>query len=360
MMDNIKRFFECYVPVTVCNLRCSYCYVIQEKHRTLKYPDFQYTPEHIGLALSKERLGGICYFSICGGGETLLPHEVPMIVKEILKQGHYVNVTTNGTITKRIEDLLEMDRDLCSRLHFSLSFHYVELKRKGWLDRFFDNVNLIKNKGCSYTIQLNWCDDYIPLSEEIKGVCMNRLGFLPQLQVTRDESEVKNIKLLTSLSKEEYISSARSYASNLFDFGMRNFRNRLSGFCYAGEWSGVLELSQGILRKCYSTGRPQNIFEDIRRPIVFEPIGYACKSSYCINSTHFLSLGVKPNVDCPTYACLRNRNNCFNRNMYDFLNAKLSDNNSEHSLILKLYFTMKTFLLDRYDRTYRYVRRKLV
>lgn len=28
----IKRFVECLLPVTACNLKCSYCYVIQKSN----------------------------------------------------------------------------------------------------------------------------------------------------------------------------------------------------------------------------------------------------------------------------------------------------------------------------------------
>ena len=64
MGDKIKRFIECFVPITACNLRCHYCYVIQENRRTEKIPQLKYSLEHIAKALSKERFGGICYFSI--------------------------------------------------------------------------------------------------------------------------------------------------------------------------------------------------------------------------------------------------------------------------------------------------------
>ena len=72
---HVKRFFECLIPVTVCNLKCSYCYVIQRDYRNMKLAELKYTPEHIGKCLTKERLGGECFFSICGAGETLAQPE---------------------------------------------------------------------------------------------------------------------------------------------------------------------------------------------------------------------------------------------------------------------------------------------
>lgn len=55
---HIKRFFECLIPVTVCNLKCSYCYVIQRDYRNMKLAELKYTPAHIGKCLTRKRLGG--------------------------------------------------------------------------------------------------------------------------------------------------------------------------------------------------------------------------------------------------------------------------------------------------------------
>lgn len=59
---HVKRFFECLIPVTVCNLKCSYCYVIQRDYRNMKLAELKYTPEHIGKCLTKERLRGSVSF----------------------------------------------------------------------------------------------------------------------------------------------------------------------------------------------------------------------------------------------------------------------------------------------------------
>ena len=43
-MDKIKRFFECLMPVSICNLECPYCYVIQENRRKMQLADLPYSP----------------------------------------------------------------------------------------------------------------------------------------------------------------------------------------------------------------------------------------------------------------------------------------------------------------------------
>lgn len=189
-MKKIRRFFECLLPVTACNLKCSYCYVIQRDNRKMKIPELRYSPERIGHGLTKERLGGTCYFSICGAGETLLPEETIQITREILKQGHYVNLTTNGTLTKRFEELMSLPDEQKERLHFAFSLHYLELKRLNKLDEFFSNVKNVRNNNCSFVVQLNLCDEYVPYLDEIGNLCIKEIGALPQMAATRKENNL--------------------------------------------------------------------------------------------------------------------------------------------------------------------------
>ena len=60
-MDKIKYFFECLIPITVCNMKCHYCYVSQRHNRTMEMPKLPYTPERISNSLSVRRLGGGIY-----------------------------------------------------------------------------------------------------------------------------------------------------------------------------------------------------------------------------------------------------------------------------------------------------------
>lgn len=335
-MDKIKRMIECLLPVTSCNIKCSYCYVVQRDNRKMKMPELKYPPEIIGKGLSKERMGGICYFSICGAGETLLPEVTIDIVREILKQGHYVNITTNGTLKVRFEQLLELPTEYLSRLHIAFSFHYLELIRIKQLDTFFDNVKRMKSAGVSFIVQINLCDEYIPYLEEIKKMCFEQVGAYPQVAATRKENNLKeDVELFTDLSEEEYKRLGDTFNSPLFDFTMKNFNVKQTGFCYAGDWSGQLNLGTGVLSRCYCSCYRQDIFRDINKPIKFCAIGKHCNSLFCMNSSHFLSLGVIPDIyEDVTYADLRNRTDAdwYSPRMGEFLNQKLKENNELYDI----------------------------
>lgn len=299
----------------------------------MKIPTLKYSPEVIGKGLTRERLGGICYFSICGAGETLLPKETIEIVRRLLENGHFVNVTTNGTISKHIDNLIDLEPELRSRLHIAFSLHYLELKRLNLLDCFWENVNRVKDAGISILVQINLCDEYIPYWDEIKAMCINKVGAAPQVAATRKEISLNDrIELLTELGPEQYKTIGNQFDSPLFDFTMNNFNVRQTGFCYAGDWSGVLNLGTGVLSRCYGSTIQQDIFQNIDKPIKFCAMGRHCKSRFCMNSSHFLSLGVIPSQCTPTYAELRNRScaKWYTDTVNEFLSTKLQDSNEEY------------------------------
>lgn len=346
-MEKIKRFFECLLPVTVCNLECSYCYVIQENRRSMEMAQLKYSPEHIAKALRKERVGGTCLISICGAGETLAQNEAVPIVKYILQEGHFVNITTNGTLTNRFDQLIEECGENINRLHISFSLHYIELKKRGWLERFFKNICKMRAAGASILLQINLCDEYIPYIEEIKEISYKYVGAYPQVALTRDESE-KPFKVMTGGSYERYLQQGSRFESPLFRFTTQNFNMPRKEFCYAGEWSGVLNLQTGWLSRCYANPEGENIFENIKRPIHFEAVGKYCHNSYCVNSSHFMSLGVIPELDTPTYAELRNREEAhwYSEEMREFLNHKLSESNRKYGVLRKNRMLWKTAWLS--------------
>ncbi len=363
-MEKIKRFIECLVPVTACNLKCEYCYVIQEKRRKLELPKFKYDAKTIGQGLSKERLGGVSYISICGAGETLIPKEMPDIILEILKQGHFVNITTNGTITNRFDEILtKIPSDLLKRLHFAFSLHYIELKRTNNLSVFADNVKKIKKAGCSFLVQLNLYDGYIPLIPEIKAFCISNFNALPQVAVTRKEDvenkNIKDVKFYTDKTDEEYIKYAREFESPLFEYTLSNFMKTRDEFCYAGAWSFILNLATGKIKACYAEPEHQDIFEDVKKPIKFKAIGNNCRCKYCMNSSHFMSLGIIPEKYTKSYAEIRNRKeaNWYNKEAEQFLNSKLFETNKQYSKMHRMYVNMFYHIGDNFRKGKVFIRK---
>lgn len=139
-MDKIKRFIDCYIPVTTCTLRCHYCYITCHRLFEGRLPKFRYSPEQVRKALSKERLGGTCLINMCAGGETLLAQEVVDYARVLLEEGHYVMIVTNATVSKRFDEIAQFPSELTKRLFFKFSYHYLELKEKNLLDVFFSNI----------------------------------------------------------------------------------------------------------------------------------------------------------------------------------------------------------------------------
>ena len=121
-------------------MKCEYCYITQNKERVVKPIDLSKCEKMIGKALSKERLGGVCMINICAAGETLMPKEVISILHDILAQGHYVMLVTNGTLTERFKACCEFPEEYRSHLFFKFSFHYLELKKQNKLDTYFSNI----------------------------------------------------------------------------------------------------------------------------------------------------------------------------------------------------------------------------
>lgn len=323
----MKRFIECLIPDSFCNFKCSYCYVQQQARKSNHRLQLQYSPSFIAKAISPARLGGICYINITGLGETLIPKETIEIVHEILKTGHYVNITTNGTLNKRFDQLLNFDKKLLRHLNVSFSCHIVELKRSEMEENFFNNIKKVHEAGCSFVLQINLVDEYIPYWDEYKKICTSKVGALPQVALTREET-YSGYKVMTNRKLEDYVKIGREMESPLFEFTLNNFNKKQKKYCYAGDWSATLDLYSGEMTSCYGQGIHQNIYKNIDNPIIFHPLGCCC-ADYCVNSSHFLTLGVIPQIKTPSYASLRNRESAswYNDDMLSFLSLKLQDEN---------------------------------
>ena len=334
MSKQIKRFITCHIPVYACNFRCSYCYVGQHQgaYKNGVKP-FASEPEAISSFFSVDRLGGFCYFNMCGDGETLLHPQIIELVSLLVDQGHFVDIITNGTVTDKFKEIVNTFSEFQkSHLFIKFSFHYLELKHKKLMETFVSNVSVIKNAGISHSIEVTPHDDLIPYIDEIKDFSLKNFGAVPHITVARNEG-TKEIALLSKYSKNEYGKIWSVFDSPLFDFKLRIFGEKRFEFCYAGQWSLYCNLATGDYFQCYGGDFLGNI-RNVRKPIHFRAIG-RCRLPHCFNGHAFLALGNIPEMPTPTYAQERDRKydggGWLMPCMSDFFNTKTFESNSRLS-----------------------------
>lgn len=334
-MEKIKRFISCAVPTYACNFRCSYCYLTcNGDPYNGKIYDFPLPVEDMVKALSVKRLGGICYFNMCAAGETTLQRKLFPLVKGLIDEGHFCDIITNGSISKKFDELIEMlDEKERSHLFLKFSFHYLQLKEKNLLETFVSNVNKAKNAGISFTVEITPHDELIPYIDEIKNFSIKNFGALPHITVARDNS-TSEIKLLTKLTREEYKKTWSVFDSALFDFKFSIFGRKINEFCYAGQNSLYLDLLTGEYKSCYCGDFLGNMFSNTEKPINFCPIG-KCTLAHCFNGHAFIAFARNVpdlKLPIPTYAAERDRicvgnEHWLNQECRDFFSTKASDSN---------------------------------
>lgn len=340
MAEKIKRFIDCYIETETCNLRCHYCYIALQNRFRNKIVKFQHSKEEMRKALSQKRLGGPCMINFCAGGETLLSNEVLPVVKEFLEEGHYVTIVTNGTLTKRFEEMTSWPEELKNKLMIKFSFHYLEFKRLNILDKFLNNLILIKNNGISYSVEITPSDELSPYIDELKEWCMKNLGALCHSTIARDDRK-PGIDILSEYSFDEYKKIWGQFDSDLFDYKSEIFYQPRKEYCYAGKWSFCLNLNSGVITQCYGAKELGNIFDNIDEPLPLEEIGYGCRLPHCFNGHAFLTLGNVPSLHSPTYAEVRNRvctdgSEWLTPCMKSFIGSKLKESNKKAPLLKRL------------------------
>ena len=307
-MDKIKRFIDCAIPTKTCNLQCHYCYIGMTGRFRDEIVEFDQTPETIRKALSKKRLGGTCMLNLCAGGETLLGESVLPTVKALLEEGHYVTIVTNGTLRKRFEELAVWPKELTERLMLKMSFHYLELKRLNGFENFFGNLELVKKAGASYSVEVTPSDELIPHIDDLKAMCMERLGTLCHITFARNDT-TEGRDLLSKHDLESYKSIWGTFESDLFAYKARIYEEKRREFCHAGDWTLYINLKSGTVRQCYKGERIDNIYRNIDEPLNLKPIGCNCPEPYCYNGHAFLTFGAIGDLEAPTYGQMRNRVN---------------------------------------------------
>lgn len=344
MNEKVSKLILCFIPTNICNLKCEYCLVSQTNEWERNDIEFQYSVEHIVKALSKDRLGGICYINLTAQGETLIYKYIVPLTRGLLEEGHYVEIITNGTVTKRIDEILEFPEELLRHLFFKISYHYKQMKNTKMEEIYWNNVRKIKKSLCSFTIELMPHDDIGDEIDQVCQHCIDNIGAVCHATVGRND-KMNSKGLLTSLHKGDYVKLWSKLDSTMFDLKMKLLGVRRKEFCYAGKWSLLIDISSGESSQCYGRMNTQNIFKDLAKPIKFKPVGYSCTQAFCFNGHAHVAWGIIPELETPTYFDVRNRTcndgvNWVKKDCELFFKQKFKDNNTEYTKTQKVLHTL--------------------
>ena len=321
--------------MSICNFRCSYCYLAQrERYYEGIQPEMKYTPEQVAKALTVERIGGKAYMNFCADGETLLTKDIDQYIYALVKEGHYAEIVTNMTVTPVIDKILSWDAELLKQIEFKCSFHYLELKEKGLLEKFAENVNKVWRAGASANIEITPSDELVPYIEEVKNFSMKHFGALPQLSIARND-RTKEIAYLTSMPMDNYDKIWSQFDSDFWKFKKTIFGKKQTAYCYAGMWSYYVDLTTGIAFQCYCGRIIGNLFEDPTKPLPNAPIGH-CRIAHCYNGHMLLTLGLIPKEIQTRYGDIRDRTKIdgthwLQPQLKAFFNTRCFENNEQLS-----------------------------
>lgn len=344
MKDKIKKIINCGLKVNICNLRCHYCYVGQLEGYSTENPDLPHDIKKIRKALSKKRMGGTCLINLCGAGETMLSPFIFELTRNLLEEGHYVTLVTNGTISKKIDEFMNLPKHLRKHLFIKFSFHFLELKRLNLLDVYFENIHKVQRAGISMTVELTANDESIPFIPEIKKCCEENLGAWCHIIESRDDT-TNELKRLTCLDEKEHLKKWEAFNSELISFQKTTWGIHRKEFCYAGDWLYNIDLWSGDVSICLKFGKKiGNIYDNLEGEFHGVAIGMNCPWEHCFSSYFLLTNGVIPELNTPTYAQLRDRvdiygNHWLNKKVNDFFGSKLVESN-------EIYTTEKKKLIN--------------
>jgi len=319
MQKKPSKIIWASIPETRCNLSCDYCYVGKKQGKKIVLP---YSLEHILKCFHPKRFGGPIFFGGASAGETLLWENIVEFTRGMLSYGHVVSYTTNLTITPVIKKFCDFPRELRANLELDASFHYLELKKRNLLNVFFENLRMLKSAGISYAIFLVISDVYIPYLREISDLCKKEIGILPIAGMLR-EYDYKGGRLIRHYSSDEEKLIEETCDTRQWHIQKKLYGKKMTGFCYAGEYSINLNMETGNYSKCWGAAKMGNLFKNPDAPIKFEPIGF-CPFRDCVCASYqFFGLIPELNEFVPTHSNVHFTKSSVSKEVWEFMDHKM-------------------------------------
>ncbi len=305
-VEEMQKYIGLTIPENICNLDCVYCYLSVNPNRRFenigrKNP---HLPLFIRRQLRRDVLGGSCLIGLTGSGETLLADKFSDVCTELLKEGHYLHIVTNGTPVDKIKEVIDQAGIYAKHIIFKLSFHYLQLVKKGLLNNFVESVKFIEQSEASLTIEIMPHDELIPYIPEVLKFSKENFGALPHLTIGRNEND--NMKLLTNQSFAEYYDTWKIFDSSMFNMRMKLYYTKGSN-CKAGPLSFFVDLYTGRIDRCVFYENIGNLYLDGIQNTRLDEVGDSCPLNSCYNCHIYAPLGILPMKDVPTYYTIRDR-----------------------------------------------------
>lgn len=219
-----------------------------------------------------------------------------------MRYNHVVTVVTNGTLSKQVDKLIDIEESAVRNLIFKASLHYLELKKKSMLKIYFENIRKVIQKGGSAYPSLVIANEYLPYLEEISEICMEELGNTPHCtpcMVCGNQYDIQHtLAVYPEITESLYQRVNNLFDSNVFKESVRFLNIDVQEhYCYAGKWSWIVDMGTGQVSKCHYVAAGKNFFEDIEKKFESNnPVACSCGISSCALQYNFFSLGIIPDV----------------------------------------------------------------
>lgn len=202
----MKRFKKVYIEITnICNLSCEFC---PKTKRTLMYSN----PEKFESILKAVKpYTDYIYLHLMG--EPTLHPELETFLALSKREGLKVNLTTNGTLLKKVEPILLEAKSL---RQVNISLHSFESnEKKTDIEAYLEDVISFVLKAVDMTniicsIRLwNMDDENLKGKNELNAYILNRLqeGLKAEVVIKEALKEKKGIKL----RKQVYLNMAKKF-----------------------------------------------------------------------------------------------------------------------------------------------------
>lgn len=326
----MQKYIGINIPENICSLDCQYCYLSLNPNR--RFENINNNNPHLPLfirwQLRREILGGSCLIGLTASGETLVADKIVEVCCELLKEGHYLHIVTNGLATQKIKEIIYEARGYAKNILFKLSFHYLELSKKNLLNKFVESVRVIEDSAASYTIELMPHDELIPYISDVLSFSKEHFGAYPHLTIGRNNKA--GYKLLTKQTFREYYNTWKVFDSEMFEMRMKLYLTKGTN-CNAGRLSFFFNLYTGQMKRCVFHENAGNLYLDGLSKDGFERVGDFCPLESCYNCHVYAPFGILPtDSPVPTYMTIRDRiktngEHWIKKDMREFLDIKLHE-----------------------------------